>query len=95
MSVPSVLDELDAWLAACESADLLDDATRLPAPPALDGHVLADADLGRAHALLERMRLLGERTEGQRTRLAGEIAALPKRRPASHRRSPSSFDRLV
>ena len=80
------LDELEAGLALGSPDDLVIEA------PALT-ESLAEIDAQRALAVHERLQQLQVRTEGQRTRLAGELAGLRRRAVNDgHRRSPSSFD---
>lgn len=96
MPGPSPLDRLEGWLDTVEADPLVDPDTTLPPAPALDGAELVAADLPRARQLLARLDAVTRRADGQRTRLAGELAGLPKRpRNTGFRRSSRTFDQKI
>ena len=89
-----VLEELEEYVTALE-VDLaagVDLASDLPDAPDVAGSRVGPDDAERARELMRRLNGLVERVEGQRVRIAGEIAGLPKRPRSAHRRSPGSFD---
>ena len=93
MSASAVLDEIEIYLDALEAGLQAADPAALDLEvPSLQGD-LDPSDGPRANALFARLRSLHERAEGQRVRIAGEIAGLRTRSVNDgHRRSPSSFD---
>lgn len=89
-----VLAELEDYVSALE-ADLaagMDLTIDLPGAPDVNGSSVGPDEVERARELMRRLSGLVERVEGQRVRIAGEIAGLPKRPRSAHRRSPGSFD---
>ena len=96
MSASTALDEIERYLDSLETGLQAGDPAALELePPQLRGE-LELTDAARANALFARLQVLHDRAEGQRVRLAGEIADL-RRRSANtgHRRAPSSFDHHV
>ena len=91
-----MLDEIEEYLDALEAGLQAADPAALELDvPELRGD-LQPADGPRANELFARLRALHERAEGQRVRVAGEIADLRRRNGnAGHRRAPSSFDRSL
>ena len=89
-----VLDELEEYVTALETdlAAGVDVTNELPTAPDVTRSSLGHDDVERARELMRRRSGLVERVEGQRVRVAGEIAGLPKRPRPAHRRSPGSFD---
>jgi hypothetical protein len=96
MSSSATLDEIEAYLDAFEQGLQAADPAALELDvPVLRGE-LQPADAPRANALFGRLRALHERAEGQRVRVAGELADLRRRNAnAGHRRAPSTFDRRM
>ena len=89
-----VLAELEEYVSALE-ADLaagMDLAHDLPLAPDVSDSSVGPDEVERARELMRRLSGLVDRVEGQRVRIAGEIAGLPKRPRSAHRRSPGSFD---
>lgn len=94
MSGPAALDQIEAYLDDLEAGLSLGEPSRLELEePNLDGAMVNSTDAERARSILKRLQQLQDRTEGQRVRIAGEIAGLRQRSVNDgHRRSPSSFD---
>ncbi|MEM9200527.1 MAG: hypothetical protein AAGC53_02660 [Actinomycetota bacterium] len=93
MSV-AILDEIEAYLDALEAGLQSGEPNELELTDLdLTGQSVEAADEERARNLLARLGRLQERTEGQRVRIAGEIAGLRRRTVNDgHRRGPSAFD---
>ena len=89
------LGDLEEYVLALEGGALSDPESDLPAAPDLRDAAFGADDAERARALLQRVNDLVDRVEGQRVRVAGEIAARPKRPRSGHRRSPGSFDATI
>ena len=91
-----VLDEIETYLDALEAGLQAAGPAALELDvPTLQGDI-DPADGPRATALFARLRSLHERAEGQRVRIAGEIAGLRQRAVNDgHRRAPSAFDRTM
>ncbi|MEM9466668.1 MAG: hypothetical protein AAGA90_14945 [Actinomycetota bacterium] len=94
MTGRTALDEIEDYLDALEAGLGLGDPADLEIPePALDGASIEATEAERARTVLERLQQLQARADGQRMRIAGEIAGLRKRSVNDgHRRSPSRFD---
>ena len=96
MNERSPLDDIECYLDALEAGlgTVEPESLEIPAPQLDEDAQIIDG--ARARELMERLSGLQLRTEGQRVRVAGEIAGL-RRRPGNdgHRRSPSSFDRSL
>ena len=89
------LDDLEEYVRALEGDALSDPEATLPPAPDLRAAAVGADEAERARALLRRINELVDRVEGQRVRVAGEIASRPKRPRTVHRRSPGSFDATV
>lgn len=89
------LRDLEDYVLALEGGALSDPDSPLPPAPDLRAATIGPDDAERARALLQRVNDLVDRVEGQRVRVAGEIAGRPKRPRSGHRRSPGSFDATV
>ncbi len=96
MSGAAVLDEIEIYLDALEAGLQAADPAALDLEvPALRGD-LDPADGPRANELYARLRALHDRAEGQRVRIAGELAGLRGRAVNDgHRRAPSAFDQSM
>ena len=97
MSGSEALDEIEQYLDTLEAGLTAADPDALEiAEPTVGPADLEMDDVTRARALFARLRDLQERTEGQRVRVAGELAGLRRRSGNDgHRRSPSTFDQAM